>query len=59
MFEDFDFQVIVEAGPILWQGMLITLLLTAVAIVGGILLGTVLALVRLSRFGPLSFQAGR
>ena len=49
MFEDFDFQVIVEAGPILWQGMLITLLLTAVAIVGGILLGTVLALMRLSR----------
>lgn len=59
MFEDFDFQVIVEAGPILWQGMLITLLLTAVAIVGGILLGTVLALMRLSRFGLLSFLAGR
>ena len=59
MFADFDFQVIVEAGPILWQGMLITLLLTAVAIVGGILLGTVLALMRLSRFGPLSFLAGR
>ena len=59
MFEDFDFQVIVKAGPILWDGMLITLLLTAVAIVGGILLGTVLALMRLSRFGPLSFVAGR
>ncbi len=59
MFEDFDFQVIVEAGPILWQGMLITLLLTAVAIVGGILLGTVLAMLRLSRFGLLSFLAGR
>ena len=59
MFEDFDFQVIVEAGPILWQGMLITLLLTAVAIIGGILLGTVLAMLRLSRFGLLSFLAGR
>ena len=59
MFEDFDFQVIVNAGPILWDGMLITLLLTAVAIVGGILLGTVLALMRLSRFGLLSFVAGR
>ena len=59
MFADFDFQVIVEAGPILWQGMLITLLLTAVAIVGGILLGTALALMRLSGFGPLPFLAGR
>ena len=59
MFEDFDFQVIVDAAPILWRGMLITLLLTGVAIVGGILLGTVLALMRLSRFGPLSFLAGR
>ena len=59
MFEEFDFQVIVEAGPILWRGMLITLLLTTVAIIGGILLGTVLAMLRLSRFGLLSFLAGR
>ena len=59
MFKDFDFQVIINAAPILWQGMLITLLLTSVAIVGGILLGTVLALLRLSRLGPLSFLAGR
>lgn len=59
MFADFDFQVIVNAAPILLHGMLITLLLTAVAIVGGIILGTVLALMRLSRFRPLSFLAGR
>ena len=59
MFEEFDFQVIVAAGPILWRGMLITLLLTTVAIIGGILLGTVLAMMRLSRFGLLSFLAGR
>ena len=59
MFEDFSFPAIGAAGPLLWPGMLITLLLTAVAIVGGILLGTVLALMRLSRFGPLSFLAGR
>ncbi len=59
MFANFDFQVIFDNLGILWDGMLITLLLTGVAIVGGILLGTVLALMRLSRFGPLSFVAGR
>ena len=59
MFADFDFQVIVEAAPILWRGMLITLLLTVVAITGGILFGTVLALMRLSRFMVLSVFSGR
>ena len=59
MFGDFDFQVIFGNLDILWDGMLITLLLTAVAIVGGILFGTVLALMRLSRFTLLSILAGR
>ncbi|MCH6578058.1 MAG: ABC transporter permease subunit [Proteobacteria bacterium] len=59
MFRDFDFQVIFGNLDILWDGMLITLLLTAVAIVGGILLGTMLALMRLSKFTPLSILAGR
>jgi glutamate/aspartate transport system permease protein len=59
MFGDFDFQVIWDARSILWQGMLITLLLTGVAICGGILFGTLLALMRLSRFAALSFIAGR
>jgi glutamate/aspartate transport system permease protein len=59
MFADFDFQVIVDSLPILWDGMQITFLLTLVAICGGILLGTLLALMRLSRFLPLSFLAGR
>lgn len=59
MFDQFDFQVIIDAIPILIDGMLITLLLTVVAIVGGIFLGTMLALMRLSRFMPLSFVAGR
>ena len=59
MFGDFDFQVIFGNLDILWDGMLITLLLTAVAIVGGILLGTMLALMRLSKFTPLSILAGR
>lgn len=59
MFENFDFQEIVDNLPILWAGMKITFLLTSVAIVGGIVFGTVLALMRLSRFKPLSFVAGR
>jgi len=59
MFAQFDFQVIVDAFPILIDGMLITLLLTVVAIAGGILFGTLLALMRLSSFMPLSFLAGR
>ncbi|MCH7776460.1 MAG: amino acid ABC transporter permease [Gemmatimonadetes bacterium] len=59
MFADFDFQVIFGNLDILWDGMLITLLLTAVAIVGGILFGTVLALMRLSKYMVLSLVAGR
>lgn len=58
MFGEFDYQVIINSLPILWQGMLITLLLTVVAICGGIVLGTLLALMRLSRFMPLSVLAG-
>ena len=59
MFTDFDFQIIWNSAPILWDGMLITLLLTGVAILGGILFGTLLALMRLSPFAVLSMTAGR
>ena len=58
MFEQFDFQVVIEAIPILWDGMLITLLLAVVAICGGIVIGTVLALMRLSKFKLFSVVAG-
>ena len=58
MLADFDFDVIVKHIPFLWEGMQITLLLTVLAIIGGILGGTVLALCRLSPFGWLSFAAG-
>ena len=44
---EFDFGVIVRALPFLWTGMQLTLLLTALATMGGIVLGTVLALARL------------
>ncbi|MEM0907485.1 MAG: ABC transporter permease subunit [Pseudomonadota bacterium] len=54
---DFDGDVILRNLPLLWEGMQLTLLLTLLAMVGGIVLGTLLALARLSGFGPLSFVA--
>lgn len=53
----FDFGVIVKSLPFLWEGLQLSLLLTALAIVGGIILGTLLALARLSGFAPLSLVA--
>jgi glutamate/aspartate transport system permease protein len=44
---EFDFGVILRALPFLWQGMQLTLLLTVLAMMGGILLGTGLALLRM------------
>jgi len=44
---DFDFGVILRALPFLWMGMQLTLVLTALATVGGIVLGTALAMARL------------
>ena len=50
---DFDFDVILRALPFLWTGMQLTLLLTALATMGGIVLGTVLAMARLWAPPPL------
>ena len=59
MFSDFDFDVIVRSLPYLFfEGMRFTLLLTALATTGGIVLGTLLALMRLSGGGSLSLIAG-
>ena len=58
MFGGFDTQVVIDSIPFLFQGMQVTLLLTVAAILGGILLGTLLALARLAPFAPLSFLAG-
>jgi glutamate/aspartate transport system permease protein len=56
---NFDFNVIFDNLPFLWEGLQLSLLLTALAIGGGIVLGTLLALMRLSGFLPLSlFAAG-
>jgi glutamate/aspartate transport system permease protein len=44
---EFDFGVILRSLPFLWMGMQLTLLLTALATAGGIVLGTLLAMARL------------
>ena len=55
----FDVSVILENLPFLWEGLQLSLLLTALAVVGGIVLGTFLALMRLSGIAPISlFSAG-
>ncbi len=57
MFESFDYQVIIDSIPFLWEGMKLTFLLTFLAITGGLFLGVLLALARLSDIKPLSFIA--
>ncbi len=46
---EFDWSSIPGALPFLWQGMMQTLQITFVAIVVGIVLGTLIALMRLSK----------
>jgi glutamate/aspartate transport system permease protein len=58
MFSSFDFDVIWRSLPYLFfQGMTFTLLLTALATTGGIVVGTLLALMRLSGYPLLSIPA--
>ena len=58
MFTGFDFDVISRSLPYLGQGMLFSLGLTFLAMLGGIFLGTLLALMRLSNFKVLNVPAG-
>ncbi len=58
MLAGFDFDVIQRSLPYLFrQGMSFTLTLTALAMSGGLIFGTLLALMRLSAFAPLSMLA--
>src|SRR5580693_3491571 len=58
MFTNFDFDVIVSSLPYMFYvGMTFTLTLTLAATVGGILVGTALALMRLSGFPLLALPA--
>jgi glutamate/aspartate transport system permease protein len=59
MFEGYDFEVIERSlGYLFRDGMAFTLTLTALAMAGGIVFGTLLAMMRLSSFRPLSALAG-
>ena len=48
MFSGFDLGVIVRNWPFLWEGLKLTFQLTAFAVVGGLTLGLILAVARLS-----------
>ena len=59
MDSGFDFDVIRRSlGYLFLDGMTFTLTLTFLAMVGGIFFGTLLAMMRLSSFKPLSLAAG-
>ena len=52
-----DFDVVARALPYLWLGFKYTVQLTAIAALGGIVFGTLLALARLSSVKPLAYTA--
>lgn len=54
---EFDWSSIVPSLPYLMNGMVITLKITVIAVVFGIIWGTVLAVMRLSSFKPISWFA--
>jgi glutamate/aspartate transport system permease protein len=59
MFPGYDFEVIERSLPFLFkEGMVFTLTLTVLAMSGGIVFGTLLAMMRLGRFRWLSALAG-
>ncbi len=58
MFAGFDFEVIERSLPFLFkEGMTFTLTLTAMAMTGGIIFGTLLAMMRLSSYASLNVPA--
>lgn len=57
MIGGFDFQVIFKSLPFLFDGLLLSLWLTFLAVLGGIVFGTLLAMMRLSGIGLLSWPA--
>lgn len=56
-FSQFDLSVIGPSLPFIWTGLLFTVKLTVIAMTGGIILGTLLALARLSPIAPLAMAA--
>ncbi len=53
----FDFEIVRESIPFLAEGLVLTFQLTLLGVLGGLVLGTLLALARLAPFKPLSFAA--
>jgi glutamate/aspartate transport system permease protein len=58
VFEQFDYGAILRSIPLLWSGMQLTLLLTLLAMAGGLILGILLALLRISKHRLLAAIAG-
>lgn len=59
MFNSFDFDTIARSWQVLiFQGLTFTLKVTVLSMLGGIVLGTLLALMRLSSLKPLAWIAG-
>ena len=59
MFSNFDFGVVIRALPYLfYEGMSFTVMLTALAALGGLVFGTAIALMRLSGYKVLGRIAG-
>ena len=54
---NFDFSVLWASLPFIQTGLLFSLKLTVIAMSGGIVLGTLLAMARLSSIGPLAMAA--
>ena len=52
-----DYSVVVRNLPYLWTGLQLSLLLAALAILGGILLGSIMSMLRMSRVRPLAWLA--
>jgi len=57
MFSNFDFSVLAPSLPFIWTGLQFTVQLTLVAMTGGIIFGTLLALARLSSYKTLAMLA--
>lgn len=58
MLENFDFEVIARSWQVLiFQGLAFTLEVTVLSMIGGVVLGTLLAMMRLSSIRPLSWLA--
>ena len=54
---DFDFNVIFDNLPFILKGLKVTFLLTFLAVIGGIVLGTILALIRIAKIPVAAWLA--